>query len=60
MNKKYLFKPKINNRSKSIIKDKQSINNSCIDEVYERLFNDYEEHKKWQKLRNEESLPSFS
>ena len=59
MNKKYLFKPKINNRSKSIIKDKQSINNSCIDEVYERLFNDYEEHKERQKLRNEESLPSF-
>ena len=59
MNKKYLFKPKINNRSKSIIKDKQSINDSCIDEVYVRLFNDYEEHKERQKLRNEESLPSF-
>ena len=53
------FKPKINSRSRSIIKNLQDGNDSFIDEVFDRLFNDYEEHKERQKLRNEQSLPSF-
>ena len=57
--KKYLFKPKINPKSKSIIKDLQCGNDTVIDEVFIRLFNDYEEHKERQKLRNDQSLPSF-
>ena len=56
---KYSFQPKINNRSRSIINDKISENESCVDEVYIRLFNDYEEHKERQKMRNQESLPTF-
>ena len=59
VDKKYLYKPKINSRSKSIIKEMQYGNDSLIDEVFVRLFNDYEEHKERQKLRNEQSLPSF-
>jgi len=59
INRQYFFKPKINNRSRSIIKDLQDGNDSFIDEVFDRLFNDYEEHKERQKLRNEQSLPSF-
>ena len=57
--KKQLFKPKINHRSRSIIKDIQNGNESLIDEVFIRLYNDFEEHKERQKFRNEQSLPSF-
>ena len=59
IDRQYFFKPKINSRSRSIIKDLQDGNDSFIDEVFDRLFNDYEEHKERQKLRNEQSLPSF-
>ena len=59
IDRQYFFKPKINSRSRSIIKDLQDANDSFIDEVFDRLFNDYEEHKERQKLRNEQSLPSF-
>ena len=58
-NKKYYFKPKINVRSKSIIDDIQNGNESFVDEVFIRLFNDFEEHNERQNLRNEQSLPSF-
>ena len=57
--KKQLFKPKINYRSRSIIKDIQNGNENVIDEVFIRLYNDFEEHKERQKFRNEQSLPSF-
>ena len=57
--KKYYFKPNISKKSKSIIKDLQKGNDSFIDEVFVRLFNDYEEHKERQKFINENSLPSF-
>ena len=59
VSKKIFFKPKINENSKQIIKDIQNGNENMIDEVYIRLFNDYEEHKQRQNLRNEQSLPSF-
>ena len=57
-NKNKFFKPKINNKSKSIIKDIQ-YGNDVIDEVFVRLYNDFEEHKERQKLRNDQSLPTF-
>lgn len=50
------FKPKINSRSKSIIEEE---NKNYIDEVYDRLYNDYDEHIERQKFRNQQSLPSF-
>ena len=56
---KIFFKPKINNRSKSIIKDLEKGNNCNVDKVFIRLFNDFEEHKKRQEIRNEELQPSF-
>lgn len=57
--KKYYFKPNISKKSKSIIKDIQKGNDSFIDEVFVRLFNDYEERKERQKFINDNSLPSF-
>ena len=57
--KKYLFKPKIDAKSRALIKDLQYGNEDVIDEVFIRLFNDYEEHKERQKLRDDQSLPSF-
>lgn len=57
--KKNSFIPKINSRSKSIIEDIQCENDKVIDEVYIRLYNDFEEHRERQKLRNDQSLPTF-
>ena len=59
MNDIYFFKPKINNKSKSIIKDIQDEKNISIDEVFIRLYNDYEDHTERQKIRNELTLPTF-
>ena len=58
-NKKNYFKPKINSKSKSIIQDIQYGNDKVIDEVFVRLYNDFQEHKERQKLRNDQSLPTF-
>ena len=54
-----LFKPKINSRSRSIIEGIEEENKNCIDEVYNRLYNDFDEHRERQKFRNQQSLPSF-
>ena len=56
---KFYFKPYINERSKSIIQEIEDENNDCIDDVFSRLFNDFEEHEERQKFRNQQSLPSF-
>ena len=53
------FKPKINSRSKTIIEEIEEENKNYIDEVYYRLYNDFEEHKERQKFRNQQSLPTF-
>ena len=53
------FKPKINSRSKLIIEGIEEENKNYIDEVYNRLYYDFEEHKERQKYRNQQSLPSF-
>ena len=53
------FKPKINSRSKSIIEEIEEEHKNYVDEVYDRLYNDYDEHLERQKYRNQQSLPSF-
>ena len=53
------YKPKINSRSKSIIEEIEEENKDYIDEVYYRLYNDFEERQERQKFRNQISLPSF-
>ena len=53
------FKPKINSRSKTIIEEIEEENKNYIDEVYYRLYSDFEEHKERQKFRNQQSLPTF-
>lgn len=53
------YKPKINARSRSIIQGIEEENKNCIDEVYSRLYNDFNEHRERQKFRNQQSLPSF-
>ena len=52
-------KPKINSKSKKIVKKIQKGNNS-VDNVFNRLYNDYEEHKERQKILDDETLPPFS
>ena len=59
MEKKINYKPKINLRSKKIMKKLQKGNNS-VDDVFTRLYNDYEEHKERQKVLDEDNMPSFS
>jgi len=56
---KFYFKPYINERSKSIIQEIEDENNDCIDDIFSRLYNDFEEHEERQKFRNQQSLPSF-
>ena len=52
-------KPKINSKSKKIVKKIQKGNNS-VDNVFNRLYKDYEEHKERQKILDDETLPPFS
>ena len=58
MEKKVNFKPKINENSKNIMKKMQKGNNS-VDDVFNRLYNDYEEHKVRQKILYDENLLVF-
>jgi hypothetical protein len=53
------FKPKINSRSKSIIEGIGEEHKNYIDDVFDRLYNDYDEHIERQKYRNQQSIPSF-
>ena len=57
--KKVNYKPKISSRSKQIMKKNQRGNNS-VDDVFTRLYNDYEAHKDRQKILDENILPSFT
>ena len=53
------YKPKINDKSRAIIEGIEEESKNYIDEVYIRLYSDYEEHEERQKFRNQQSLPSF-
>ena len=60
MEKKVNYKPRINLRSKQIMKKMQKGSHS-VDNVFNRLYNDYEEHKERQKILDEEYyLPLFT
>ena len=59
MEKKLNYKPRINSRSKRIMNKIQKGNNS-VDDVFTRLYNDYDEHKERQKILEDENLPPFS
>ena len=52
-------KPNINSKSKKIVKKIQKGNNS-VDNVFNRLYKDYEEHKERQIILDDETLPTFS
>ena len=55
----FYFKPRINEKSKSIIKSLEDESTNYIDDVFSRLYNDFNEHKERQKFRNQQSQPSF-
>ena len=59
MEKKVNYKPRINSRSKRIMSKIQKGNKS-VDDVFTRLYNDYDEHKERQKILEDENLPPFS
>ena len=58
--KKINYKPFINENSKKIIKKITNKNNSSFDDVFTRLYNDYEEHKDRQKILDEKYMPPFN
>ena len=57
-NRMEAHKPKINSKSKKIVKRLQKGNNS-VDDVYTRLYNDYEEHEERKKILQSENMPPF-
>ena len=54
------YKPIINGNSKKIMRKMMNKNNSSFDDVFTRLYNDYEEHKERQKVLNEKYMPCFN
>ena len=53
------YQPKINEKSKKIIKKMQKNTEGPINEAYIRLYKDKEEHDERQKIREMDALPSF-
>ena len=54
------YKPRINENSKKIMKKIISKTNTSIDDVFTRLYNDYEEHKERQQELENKNKPSFN
>ena len=54
------YKPFINENSKRIMRKIINKNNSSFDDVFTRLYNDYEEHKERQKILDEKYSPPFN
>ena len=54
------YKPLINENSKRIMRKIINKNNSSFDDVFTRLYNDYEEHKERQKILDEKYSPPFN
>ena len=54
------YKPLINENSKRIMRKMINKNNSSFDDVFTRLYNDYEEHKERQKILDEKYSPPFN
>jgi hypothetical protein len=59
MEKKLYYKPRINSKSKKIMKNYQNLNHS-VDDVFTRLYNDYDEQLERKKILAEENLPPFA
>ena len=59
LDQKINYQPKINENSKKIMK-KINKGNTSVDDVFTRLYNDYEEHKERQKDLEDKNLPIFS
>ena len=55
----YQFKPKINNNTEKIIQRLNKENDYFQKDIFERLYNDKDEHEERQKMRDLLSLPSF-
>ena len=58
--RKVNYKPTINENSKKLMKKIMNKNNHSVDDVFTRLFNDYDEHKERQKILNEKYEPTFN
>ena len=58
--KKINYKPIINENSKKIMKKMTNKSNSSFDDVFTRLYNDYEEHKERDKILQDKYMPPFS
>ena len=58
--KKINYKPTINENSKKLMKKIMNKNNHSVDDVFTRLYNDYDEHKERQKILNEKYEPTFN
>ena len=54
------YKPRINENSKKIMKKIMSKGNTSVDDVFTRLYNDYEEHKERQQDLENQNKPSFN
>ena len=58
--RKLNYKPIINENSKKIMKKMTNKNNNSFDDVFTRLYNDYEEHKEREKILKEKYMPPFN
>lgn len=58
--RKVNYKPTINENSKKLMKKIMNKNNHSVDDVFTRLYNDYDEHKERQKILNEKYEPTFN
>ena len=58
LDKKINYKPRINENSKKIMK-KMSKRNPSVDDVFTRLYHDYDDHRERQKELEDKNLPSF-
>ena len=54
------YKPRINENSKKIMRKIMNKGNTSVDDVFTRLYNDYEEHKERQQDLENKNKPSFN
>jgi len=59
LDKKINYKPRINENSKKIMK-KMTKRNPSVDDVFTRLYKDFDEHRERQKDLEDKNLPSFN
>ena len=59
-NNRNYYKPRINENSKKIMRKLINKSNTSVDDVFTRLYNDYEEHKERQQDLENKNKPSFN